>query len=94
MECEVRLGLELEWSCLFIGIDASHVDGAFKSQSLSRRCNTTVANLGDVVEVLDILLSPVVYQLRLSVYLVILPSVQFRGVLAGFQYSSFAAMAF
>ena len=31
-------------------------------------------NLGGVVEVLDLLVSPSVYQLRLSVYFVVLPS--------------------
>ena len=41
-------------------------------------------NLGDVVEVLDLLVSSTVYQLRRSVYFVVLPSVQYRGVSAAF----------
>ena len=44
----------------------------------------TDVNLGDVVEVLDPLFSPTVYQLRRSVYFVVLPSVQCRGVFAAF----------
>ena len=51
-------------------------------------------NLGDVVEVLDPLFSPTVYQLRLSVYFVVLPSVKYRGVFAAFQYSSFCIHGF
>ena len=39
----------------------------------------TDVNLGDVVEVLDVFLSPIVHQLRSSVDLVVLPSVQKRG---------------
>ena len=74
-------------SCLFIGIDASHVDCAFISWSLSERCIMTDVNLGDAVEVLDPLVSPTVYKLRRSVYFVVLPSVQCRGVFAAFQYS-------
>ena len=35
-------------------------------------------NLGDAVEVLDPLVSTSVYQLRLSVYFVVLPSVHYR----------------
>ena len=36
----------------------------------------THVNLGDVVEVLDPLVSPTVYQLRRSVYFVVMSSVQ------------------
>ena len=42
----------------------------------------TDVNLGDVVGVLDPLFSPTVYQLRSSVYFVVLPSVHERGVFA------------
>ena len=48
----------------------------------------TNVNLGAVVEVLDPLVSPTVYQLRRSAYFVVLPSVQFRSVFAAFQCSS------
>ena len=44
-------------------------------------CIMTDVNLGDVVEILDLLISPTVYQLGLSVYFVVLPSVQQRGVI-------------
>ena len=54
----------------------------------------TDVNLGDVVEVLDPLVSPTVYQLRRSVYFVVLPSGQKRGVCAAFQYSSFCIHGF
>ena len=56
--------------------------------SVSVRCIMTDVNLGNVVEVLDPLLSPTVYQLRRSVYFVVLPSVQYRSVFAAVQYSS------
>ena len=42
----------------------------------------TNVDLGDVVEILDPLNSPSVYQLRLSVYFVVLPSVPYRSVFA------------
>ena len=51
-------------------------------------------NLGDVVEVLGPLVSPTVYQLRLSAYFVVLPSVHYRGVFAAFQHSSSCIHAF
>ena len=44
--------------------------------SLSVRCIMTDGSLGDVVEVLGSLVSPTVYQLRLSVHFVFLPSVR------------------
>ena len=49
----------------------------------------TDVNLGNVVELLDLLVSPTVYQLRRSVYFVVLPSIQYTGVIAAFQYLSF-----
>ena len=54
----------------------------------------TDVNLGDAVEVLDPLVSPTVYRQRRSVYFVVLPSVQDRGVFAAFQYSSFCIHGF
>ena len=54
----------------------------------------TDVNLGDVVAVLDPLVSPSVYQLRLSVYFVVLPSVHYGGVFAAFQCSSFCVHGF
>ena len=54
----------------------------------------TDVNLGDVVEVLYPLVSPTVYQLRLSVHIVVLPSVHKRGVFAAFQCSSFCIHVF
>ena len=54
----------------------------------------TDVNLGDVVWVLDPLFSPTVDQLRLSVNFVVLPSVQYTGVLAAFQCSSSCIHAF
>ena len=50
----------------------------------------TDVNLGDVVEVLDPLVSPTVYQLRLSVHFVVLPSVY----LPRFSTPLFASMFF
>ena len=49
---------------------------------------TTDVNLGDVVEVLDPLFSPTVYQLRSWVCFVVLRSVQYRGVFVSFRCSS------
>ena len=54
----------------------------------------TDVNLGDVVEVLDPLVSPTVCQMRLSVHFVVLPSVNYRGVFAAFQCSSFCIHGF
>ena len=54
----------------------------------------TDVNLGDVVEVLDPLVSPTVYHLRRSEHFVFLPSVQYRGVYAAFQCSSFCVHGF
>ena len=54
----------------------------------------TDVNLGDAVEVLDPLVSPTVYQLRLSVHFVVLPSVHQRVVFAAFQCSSFCIHVF
>ena len=54
-----------QWSCLFIGTDASHIDLAFISLSLSVRC----------IKVHDPLVSPTVCQSTRSVYFVVLPSV-------------------
>ena len=51
-------------------------------------------NLGDVVEVLDPLFSPTVYQLRSSVYFVVLSSVQCRGVFVSFRCASFCIHGF
>ena len=49
----------------------------------------TDVNLGDVVEVLDPLASPTVFQLRLAVHFVVLLSVHYRGAFAAFQCFSF-----
>ena len=40
-------------------------------------------NLGDVVEVLDPLFTPTMFQLRRSVLFAVLPSVQYRGIFVG-----------
>ena len=47
-------------------------------------------SIWDVVEVLDTLISPTVYELISSIYFVVLPSVQHGGVSA----FCFASMAF
>ena len=48
----------------------------------------TDVNIGDAVEVLDPRLSPTVRQLRSSVYIVGLPSVQYEGVCVSLRCSS------
>ena len=48
----------------------------------------TDVNFGDVVEVLDPLYSPTVYQLRSSVYFVVLLSVLYRGVFVSLRCTS------
>ena len=62
--------------------------------SLSVRCIKTDVDLGNVVEVLDPLISPSVYQMRFSVYFVILPTVPYLNVVAAFQHSSFCIHGF
>ena len=42
----------------------------------------TDVKIGDVVEVLDQLVSPTMHQLRRSIFFVFLPSVQYRGKFA------------
>ena len=54
----------------------------------------TNVDLGNVVEVLDPLVSPSVYQQGFSVYFVILPTVPYRSVFAAFQPSSFCIHGF
>ena len=54
----------------------------------------TDVDLGDVLEVLDPLVGPSMYQLTFSVYLVFLPKVPYRNVFAAFQYSSFCIHGF
>ena len=93
-EVHLCLGLVEGWSCLRIGIDASHVERDLITMSLSVRCFTTDVNRGDVVEVLDMRLSPIYGQLRSSVYFVVLPSAQCRGVVAASSCPSFCVNGF
>ena len=60
-----------QWSCLFI-VTISLFVGWF----------ITDANLGDVIAIIDVLFSPIVHQLRCSVDLVVLSSVQHGGKVA------------
>ena len=55
---------------------------------------TYYVDLGDVVEVLDPLVSPSVYQLRFSENFVVLPSAPYRSVFAAFRCSSFCIHGF
>ena len=54
----------------------------------------TDVNLGYVVEELDPLFSPTVYQLKSPVYFVVLSSVQYRGVFVSFRCTSFCIHGF
>ena len=49
---------------VFFGIYSSHEERIFITISLFVRCFITDVNLGDVIEILDVLLSPVVHHLR------------------------------
>ena len=54
----------------------------------------TNVDLGDVVEILDPVVSPSVYRLRFSENFFVLPLVAYGCVFAAFQYSSFCIHGF
>ena len=64
------------------------------TNSLSVKRFMLDVNCGEVVEVFDVSFSPPDRRLRSSVYLVVLPSAQYRGVVAAFLCSSFCVNGF
>ena len=73
----------------------SHEERIFIPISLFVRCLITDVNLEDVIEMLDIFVSPTVHQLRSSVDLVVLSAVRYGGKFAAvFRCSSSCIHAF
>ena len=77
-----------------IWIVTSHEDHVFVENSLAVKRVVLNVNRGDVVEVLDASFSPPDRHLRSSVYLVVLPSAEYRGMVVTFLCSSFYVHGF